>query len=139
MRSDAFLGTGWSFPPSFDKVWRAAALVSGELDVHEALHILLATTPGERVMHPSYGCGLKRLVFANIDQSAITEIRDTIEQAVLFFEPRVTLDLVDIDTSQMFDGVLRIGLDYTLRTTNTRHNIVYPFYFKQGTALRERA
>jgi uncharacterized protein len=132
----SFLGTGWAFPPAFERAGRAARVVASDVDVREALVILLSTTPGERVMRPSYGCGLKRMVFANMDHSAITEIRDAIEQAVLFFEPRVTLDAVDIDASEIFDGVLRIGLDYRLRTTNTRHNIVYPFYFTQGTALR---
>jgi uncharacterized protein len=137
-RDPSFLGSGWAFPPAFASTGRAARMVAREQDVRESLYILLSTTPGERVMHPDYGCGLKRMVFANIDQSAITEIRDAIEQAVLFFEPRITLDGVDIDTTDLFQGVLRIGLDYTVRTTNTRNNIVYPFYFTQGTALRER-
>lgn len=113
-------------------------MVSAEEDVRESLFILLSTTPGERVMQPAYGCGIKHMVFESVDHSSITALRDTIEQAVLFFEPRVTLHFVDIDTSELLEGVLRIGLDYSLRSTNTRHNMVFPFYILQGTALRDR-
>jgi phage baseplate assembly protein W len=131
-----FLGTGWAFPPRFDGPYRRARMVSHEDDIRESLHILFSTTPGERVMQPAYGCGLKKKVFAHIDANAITEIKDMIEKAVLFFEVRIALNGIDIDTSELFDGVLRILLDYTVRTTNTRNNMVYPFYFRQGTGLR---
>ena len=132
----SFLGTGWAFPPSFGGAGREARMVSAELDVRESLYILLSTHPGERVMQPAYGCGLRHHVFDNIDESSLTEIRDEIEQAVLFFEVRITLNQVDVDASDAIEGVLRIGLDYTIRSTNTRHNVVFPFYHLQGSALR---
>lgn len=138
-QDSSFLGTGWAFPPVFDSARGQAAMVSREDNVRESLRILLSTTPGERVMQPGYGCALRRMVFEHIDQSAIAEIRDAIEQAVLFHEVRVTLDSVDMDISELFDGLLRIGLQYTVRSTNTRHNVVFPFYFLQGTALRPGA
>lgn len=138
MASDSsFLGTGWAFPPAFDVAHGHAVMVSREEDVHESLRILISTAPGERVMQPGYGCALRRMVFQHIDQSAIAEIRDAIEQAVLFHEVRVTLNAVEFDTSELLQGILRIDLHYTVRTTNTRHNVVFPFYFLQGTALRE--
>jgi phage baseplate assembly protein W len=139
MAEDAsFLGTGWAFPPRFHPQQGAAAMVSREDDVRESLRILLFTNPGERVMQPGYGCGLRRMVFRQMDHNALTEVREIIEQAVLFHEVRVTLDQVELDTSGLMDGVLRIGLWYTIRTTNTRHNVVFPFYVLQGTAVRER-
>ena len=78
MVDKTFLGTGWGFPPSFEGVACAARMVSAEQDVRESLHILLSTNPGERVMQPAYGCGLKRRVFDSIDESLLTEIRDEI-------------------------------------------------------------
>ncbi len=134
-----FLGTGWAFPPSFNGPRREAAMVSHEDDIRESLRILFSTNPGERVMQPTYGCGLKKKVFANIDASTLTEIKDLVEKAVLFFEVRITLNSIDIDTGNMFEGELRLLLDYTIRTTNTRNNMVYPFYFRQGTGLRQAA
>ena len=134
-----FLGTGWAFPPAFERGGCAARLVSREQDVRESLFILLSTSPGERVMQPGYGCSLKRLLFGRIDQGTLTELRDAIEQAVLFHEQRITLGPVEIDTSEMAEGLLRIALSYTLRSTNTRQNVVFPFYLQQGTDLRQRA
>ncbi len=126
-----FLGTGWGFPPSFARFGGGlrARMVSEEEDIRESLHILLSTAPGERVMQPDYGCGLRRLVFAHLNDSTLTEIRDVIGQAVLFHEVRITLNAVDVDAGEWAEGLLRLRLDYTVRTTNTRTNMVYPFYF----------
>lgn len=128
----SFLGTGWAFPPAFDGRTLKAVMVSDEQDIEDSLRILLSTVPGERVMHPSYGCGLQRMVFENVTESTLTEIRSLIEKAVLFFEARIVLDGIDIGTSELYDGVLRIRLDYTVRSTNTRHNMVYPLYLMEG-------
>jgi phage baseplate assembly protein W len=124
----SFLGTGWSFPPSFDLRTREAVMVSNEADIEQSLRILLSTVPGERVMQPAYGCGLKRLLFENFSESTLTEIKHIVQQAILFFEARITLNAVDIDVSHLSNGLLRIHLDYTIRTTNSRYNIVYPFH-----------
>ncbi|HUG26165.1 GPW/gp25 family protein [Piscinibacter sp.] len=131
-----FLGTGWSFPPAFDWRTKEAVMVSQEQDIEESLRILLSTVPGERVMQPSYGCGLQRMVFENINESTLTEIRSLVEKAVLFFEVRITLHEVQIDTAELFEGALRLRLEYTIRTTNTRNNMVYPLYLREGTGLR---
>ena len=130
-----FLGTGWAFPPVFDRKTKGTAMVSTEKDIHESLRILLGTAPGERVMHPSYGCGLNRMVFESINESTITEIKDIVQKAILHFEARITLEDVYVDTSNAYHGELKIGLEYTIRTTNTRMNVVYPFYLREGASL----
>ena len=132
----SFLGRGWGFPPAFDRRSRSARMVAGEDDIRESLRILLATVPGERVMQPAYGCGLKLQVFESINESTLTLIRDSIERAVLFFEPRITLESVEMDAAQSYDGLLLIKLVYTVRTTNSRSNMVYPFYFLEGSNIR---
>ncbi|NYG35397.1 GPW/gp25 family protein [Sphaerotilus montanus] len=138
VKESQLLGTGWAFPPSFDWRSKEAVLVSQVDDIEQSLHILLSTVPGERVMQPSYGCGIKRMVFETVNDSSITEIKDIISKAILFFEVRITLHEIDIDLSD-FDqlGVLRLKLDYTVRTTNTRTNLVYPLYLREGTHVRQ--
>ncbi|MBL8348247.1 MAG: GPW/gp25 family protein [Rubrivivax sp.] len=128
-----FLGTGWAFPPAFDSRTRGALMVAQLDDVQESLRILLSTTPGERVMRPTYGCDLRRLVFEPLTLSTLTEMRSTIEQAVLFFEVRITLESVEFDLEEAQAGVLRIRLEYTVRTTNSRHNMVFPLYLEEGS------
>ncbi len=133
MRS--FLGTGWGFPPAFDERGRQAVLVSDEQDIEQSLRILLSTTPGERMMHPAYGCNLRRLVYEIVDENLLTEMRDVISKAVLFFEPRIVLNELLIDGSDIYNGVLRLTLDYTIRSTNTRSNLVYPLYLHDAAHL----
>lgn len=128
-----FLGTGWAFPPAFDSRSGAAQMVSQLDDIHESLRILLGTTPGERVMRPAYGCGLRWLVFEPLNESTLTVMRSTIERAVLFFEPRISLGAVDFDLDEAPQGVLRIRLEYTVRTTNSRYNMVFPLYLDEGS------
>ncbi len=130
-RHDGFLGTGWAFPPAFDGRQLQALMVDQVDDIEESLRILMSTRPGERVMHPTYGCDLQRMVFEHIGTGTLTEIRSLIERAVLFFEPRITLRSVDIDTDELIDGVLRLQLSYLVRSSNSRHNWVYPLYLSE--------
>lgn len=129
----SFLGRGWRFPPRFTA--SGVAMVEGTEDIRESLRILISTAPGERVMQPTYGCGLKTLVFESINESVLTSVKETIRSAVLFFEPRVTLESVSVDTSRAHEGLLYIELVYTVRMTNSRTNIVFPFYFTEGTSI----
>lgn len=122
-----FLGTGWAFPPQFARDGRTL-MVSDEQDIRESLLILLSTRPGERIMHPLYGCNLHALVFEHVSESVVTEIRHTIMQAIARCEPRVEVELVAVLPGPDAHGVLPIELAYRVRATNTVHNLVYPFH-----------
>jgi phage baseplate assembly protein W len=71
----SFLGTGWNFPPEFSKRGNVI-MVSAEEDIRQSLFILLSTSPGERVMQPNFGCGLKNQVYENINESTVTILKD---------------------------------------------------------------
>lgn len=128
----SFLGTGWSFPPAFAPRG-TVAMASAEDDIAQSLRILLSTTPGERVMQPSFGCGLKSQVYQVIDASTVTVLLDLIRRAILFFEPRVRVESITADSAQALEGRLDFHIGYTIISANTRHNLVYPFYFREGT------
>ena len=132
----SFLGTGWAFPPEFNKTSKEVKIVSEDNDIKESLYILMSTSPGERTMQPTYGCELRSIVFEVLTESTITEIKDIIERAILFFEPRIDLNFIDIDTEESGQGILNILVDYTVRATNSRSNMVYPFYFQEGTSIQ---
>jgi phage baseplate assembly protein W len=76
------------------------------------------------------------LVFEVVNEATLTEMRSLIEKAVTFFESRINLHAVDFDFDQPQEGVLRILLDYSIRTTNSRHNLVFPLYLQQGRGTR---
>ncbi|NPE57579.1 GPW/gp25 family protein [Dickeya dadantii] len=131
----AFLGTGWGFPPRFDAAAQSIGMASGDEDVQQSLGLLLSTRPGERIMAPEYGCDIQGMVFEDLTLSTLTDMKTRIEQAILFFEPRIRLQAIVIDNDRAIDGKLLIHIDYTLIATNTRSNMVYPFYLREGTLV----
>ncbi len=129
----SFLGTGWGFPPAFDKFSNSVKLSSDLADIEESIRIILDTYPGERIMQPEFGCFIKRFVFEIIDQSLIMKINEEIERALLNFEPRVKFIDTEVIKQDDHNGVLIIRINFSVIITNTRYNIVYPFYFNEGT------
>jgi phage baseplate assembly protein W len=127
----AFLGVGWAFPPRFDANGHIAAAAYDE-DVRQALLIILGTNPGERVMRPDFGTGLDRLLFEPVDASMATRVEVMVRDAVVAWEPRVDVESVRVTPEGRPPNVLAIQLDYRVRATNTRANLVYPFYLQEG-------
>lgn len=132
-----FLGRGWSFPPRFDALTGRLIPVAAEEDIVESLRVLFLTRPGERVMHPRYGCALQDLVFEPMDAETEAAIELAISRAILFFEPRITVERVVVRTEDWLEGRLKILLEFRVRATNTRSNVVFPFYLAEGTLLAE--
>jgi phage baseplate assembly protein W len=130
----SFLGTGWAFPPTFVKQPTQVQMRSEKEDIYESIYIILSTIPGERIMQPEFGCDLNRLAFEINDSTLIATFDHLIYNALLNFEPRVNyIDTQIIDRNQL-DGVLHLQVNFTIIITNTRHNIVYPFYLQgEGT------
>lgn len=132
----SFLGKGWGFPPTFNnKNNRGIEMVHGETDIKQSLEILMSTSLGERTMLPEYGCDLQTYLFESISNSKRYFLRDLIKDAILNFEPRIQLNEVIIDSSGFQEGIIRIKLDYSVRTTNTRFNLVFPYYKIEGTDI----
>jgi len=127
-----FLGRGWGFPPLFSAAGADVEMVSGSDDVQQSLHILLATTPGQRVMQELFGCDMERMVFEPVDQGFINTLTGMITNSILDYEPRVYLNGVNVNQSADVEGLLLISIDYTIRSTNSRFNMVYPFYLKEA-------
>src|SRR4051794_28111829 len=91
----AFLGVGWAFPPleTFDGDVATAAY---EEDIREAVHIILGTAQGERVMRPDFGAGLHTLVFEPLSTTTMALVRHRVQEALVTWEPRIDLERVDV-------------------------------------------
>lgn len=124
----SFLGRGWAFPPSFTAGGGGVAMVSGADDIRQSLEILFSTAPGERVLQERFGADLHRLMFEELDQSLASAVERIVRGAVLEHEPRIKLDRVDVRRSDDDPHGLLIHLHYTVRGTNSRFNMVFPFY-----------
>ena len=130
----SFLGTGWSFPPSFNRASRSVNMVEDEVDIHESLSILLSTSIGERFLQPTYGADLKNYLFEPLNSGMKALIKDKVETAILYHEPRIKLMNVNLINAD-FEGRAELELEYIIRSTNTRHNFVYPFYKDEGSEI----
>ena len=133
--ADSFLGTGWGFPPTFDPMANTVVMTSDEVDIQQSLQILLSTRQGERVMVPDYGCNLDEMLFEPMTTTFKTHIAEMVRTAILHYEARIDLNSVTVDDSQETSGIILLVLDYTIRTTNSRFNFVFPYYINEGTEL----
>jgi phage baseplate assembly protein W len=131
MAASDFLGIGWNFPVGTDAGQQIARTADGDQSVRQSIWTILATAPGERVMRPDFGCGLHDLVFGVNNAATATSVTRTVREALATWEPRI--DVLDVsavpDPSE--PNVLLIEISYQVRATNSRFNLVYPFYLEQ--------
>ena len=133
----SFLGTGWSFPPSFNKHTKAVDMVTDEVDISQSLKIILFTDLGSRIMRSDFGSDVKNFTFESINKGSLARLADTVEGAINRLEPRIDLEKVDIDHSNAVDGKLLIQLTFMIKSVNVRTNAVFPFYIKEGTHITD--
>ncbi|MGE0019603.1 MAG: GPW/gp25 family protein [Draconibacterium sp.] len=133
--TNSFLGRGWAFPPAFNRQTRSVELVEDEADILNSLEILLSTRRNERIMLPGYGCNPDELLFKPLDLALKTYLADQIKTAILYHEPRIDVIRVTLEESRMQDGVVLIKVEFMVRKTNSRKNMVYPFYKNEGNEL----
>jgi uncharacterized protein len=133
----AYIGKGWSFPPEFDPVVKSVVIRQGTDDIDESLKILLSTVQGERIMQHTYGCDMNELLFEPVNVTLKTYMADKIKTAILYFEPRIDVENIDLKDDQINEGIVLIEIDYIVRTTNSRKNFVFPFYKTEGTEVQK--
>ena len=127
----AFLGVGWSYPPAIGPDG-TIALAAYEEDVRQAVWIILGTEPGERVMRPTFGSGLRAFVFEPINPSTISRLEGRVRDALIAWEPRIDVRSVAVTQDAAERGRLLVEIEYLVRATNAIQNLVYPFYLQEG-------
>jgi hypothetical protein len=130
----SFLGTGWSFPPVFRN--GTVVMTADEEDIQASLQILFRTAPGERFLQPKYGLDMNALMFEPLSTTLRTFVVDRVRTAILIHEPRIQLLNLQIDSPDPDGGSLRILLEYEVRATNSRFNLVFPFYRSDSNEVR---
>lgn len=122
-----FIGRGISFPLRVDQAG-SIATSQGVGDIDSSIRMVLTTAPGERLMRPHFGCKIWELLFEPINANTLGLMSEAVREAVSRWEPRVVLDDVRLDASGHDNGEVQIHVDYTVRATNDKRNLVYPFY-----------
>ena len=131
----SFLGRGWAFPPEFNRQTKSVKMVEEEADILNSLEILLTTRRNERIMLPAFGCYPDELLFKPLDLTLKTSLADQIKTAILYHEPRIDVTRVQLEKGVDSDGVVLIKVEFVIRKTNSRKNMVYPFYKNEGNEL----
>jgi phage baseplate assembly protein W len=132
VENKAFLGRGWKFPVSFSKAGKQVLMSEFETDVKESLILLLSTIQGERIMRPGYGTIIRDMLFEPLDTTTATLIGEQVKRAILINEPRVFVERIEA-TQESLLGKIELHIDYTIIASNTRQNLVYPFYITEAT------
>jgi hypothetical protein len=129
--SDEFIGRGWAFPLRVDATG-GIALVSREREIEEAIRLILGTSPGERPMRPEFGCRIHEYVFSPADSATATALGNEVRSALRRWEPRIDVEDVVVTIDPRDATLLYIDIRYSIRTTNDRRNLVFPFYVIPG-------
>ncbi len=123
------IGRGWRFPVSVDATG-GIAISSHAQEIEEAIAIIIGTSPGERVMRPTFGCRIHELVFAPNNAETVGLARRYVEEALGMWEPRITVEHIDVATDYSDPEAVRLNITvtYTIRSTKDRRSLIYPFY-----------
>ena len=125
-----FLGSGWAFPVRLAADGTVARSAEPDGAVNDAIQMILSTVPGERVMHPDYGCTIQDHVFAPVDAGTIGRVSQAVQEALMEWEPRI--DVLDVTTTAdpANPRLLSVAITYQVRSSNSRVNLVYPFHLQ---------
>ncbi|WP_028048511.1 GPW/gp25 family protein [Cellulomonas sp. URHD0024] len=125
--TNSFVGAGWHWPIETDQTG-AIALAHGTTELEQAMYLILSTTPGERPMRPEFGARLAQFVFASGDATTAGLVAAEVQTALTRWEPRVVVEQVVVSTDADEPATLWIDILYSVRSTNDRRNLVFPFY-----------
>jgi phage baseplate assembly protein W len=128
-----FRGIGWAFPVEVGTDGRIA-LARLDQSIEESILLIVGTSPGERVMRPTFGCGIHDLVFAPNDATTAAQVSFAVREALIDWEPRIEVLDVQVAPDAAEGNKLMINLQYRVRSTNNVFNLVYPFYLQKSGA-----
>ena len=129
MADNMLIGRGWGFPVGVDATG-GIALSSGHREIEEAIAAIIGTSPGERVMRPTFGCRIHELVFAPNNAETLGLAKRHVEEALGMWEPRIEVQSINVmaDAAEAERGRLNIEVTYSVRTTKDARSLVFPFY-----------
>ena len=125
--TNEIIGQGWIFPPRVD-AQGGLALTNDRNEIEQAVKIILTTSPGQRVMRPTFGSRLHELVFAPNNSHTAGQARRHVEEALGMWEPRINVTDVETRPHPELENCLLIEIEYEVKATHDRRSLVHPFY-----------
>lgn len=124
-----WLGKGWGFPVAPLLGERRLPYVEGPDKVRQSIWIILETEPGERLMRPQFGCGLRRYLMKPNTSATRALIKRDVERALAAWEPRIKLEQVSVDPAEE-PALVLIQIHYTHVRDGSPGNLVFPYYLE---------
>lgn len=122
-----YLGQGWYFPLRVNGRGEID-LARGETSIEQAIQTILETQIGERKMRPEFGCQIHELVFAHRDATTAGLAESYVKQALLRWEPRIEVQVVEVSFPSEYAGMMLIEITYEIKSTHDERSIIFPFY-----------
>lgn len=97
--------------------------------IRQSVRTILDTEPGERIMVPGFGCGLRRYLMAPNTLATRTAMAADIRDALQAWEPRIQLTEVTVAPGEDLELVW-VDVAYVRRADLRRDNLVHPFYLR---------
>lgn len=132
MNEKSFLGIGWKFPIEVDEITGRIKTSSYEEDIKEAIHIIINTSKGERVMNKEFGCDINKFIFQNFNHSIAVQMERCVLEALQRWEPRISDIKVNVTQDLLESSKVNLNISYVVRSTNNPYNLVYPYYLNEG-------
>ncbi|MBR1497490.1 MAG: GPW/gp25 family protein [Oscillospiraceae bacterium] len=108
-------------------------MVEEEEDIRESIGIILRTSRGERVMRPDFGTDIVEYLFSPAGADIEDSLASEVQEELLYQEPRIRDVDVMVRQPEGPEGTITVEVGYTVRSTNSRYNHVYPFYVTEGS------
>lgn len=120
-------GRRWAFPPHLGDR-NHFVLTQDDAAIRQSIYVIIYTVPGERVMRPEFGCQIHDLVFWPINSSTAALAERYVREALERWEPRITLETVEVSLGDYDRGELVINIAYKLKDQHDPRSLVYPYY-----------
>lgn len=115
-------GRGISFPPQVGSDGRVS-WSEGADNVRESIRVILTTEPGERLMLPRFGAGLKVFLFEPNSTATHRQLQERIIQALRLWEPRITVTDVQVAADPEDARAAVANIQYELVATRAAEQI----------------
>lgn len=135
MNQKTFWGSGWSFPPTFQKGNHQLMMTHNVENINLSIDTILKTKQGERSLLPYFGNPASLFLFENVSTVVEGEIINNVKLLLLEYEPRITVEDVYTEISNSDTPIIDIHIKYKIVLINSRYNHVYPFHIHEGTDL----
>ncbi len=130
-KHNAFFGVGLQQPFKINPSTGKTGMVSGIDNIEQSIRAILSTKPGERLYHKDFGVDLSALIFEPQSNATLKSVEEKIISGLMQFQTMIIVDSVNFELNAT-EGLINVDVSFTIRTTNTRGNYVYPYYIKEA-------